>query len=246
MNKIYLFCFPYAGGSASVFNKWKPYLHPSVELKPVELAGRGKRMSEPFYGSVPEMIDDVFLRIRNDIVNAPYALFGHSMGAMIAYELVHTIKEHRLPPPLHVFFSGRAAPQTRIYEKNYLLMTNEEFKKEIMGLGGTPPEFFEHPELMELFLPLLKNDFHLAETEIRGSEIVPLDGAITVLLGKEDDLTAEHCVGWKHHTGRLCTMYHFAGGHFFLHGEMEQIVKIINNTLTNAHRSAGVQFSTSL
>jgi len=231
MNKINLFCFPYAGGSASVYSKWKPYLHPSIELKPVELAGRGRRMPDPMYKDVQEMIDDVFRLLLDEIGKTPYAFFGHSMGGMIAYELTHKVKEHNLPLPLHVFFSGRHAPQVKSNEKEYNLMTDEEFKTEVMGLGGTPREFFEYPELLELFLPLLKNDFKLAETQIRGSEITPLDGAITVFMGKEDDLTSEQCDGWKLQTRQLCTMYHFEGGHFFLHDETEEIVKIINSTL---------------
>jgi surfactin synthase thioesterase subunit len=182
-----------------------------------------------------------FQIIRGEIDKAPYALFGHSMGGMVAYELCHKIKEHGLPLPLHVFFSGRYAPQvTAPNHKNYNLMTDEEFKNEVMGLGGTPREFFEYPELLELFLPLLKNDFQLAETEIRGAEITPLDGAITVFLGKEDDLTPEQCVAWKKHTRRLCTIYYFEGGHFFLHDETEQLLKIINQILSNAYNDTPV------
>jgi len=97
-----------------------------------------------------------------------------------------------------------------------------------------------------LFLPLLKNDFQLADTEIRRGGITPLDGAITVLLGKEDDLTAEQCDKWKRQTKKLCTMYHFEGGHFFLHDETEPVVKIINNTLINAFRDANLKLAISL
>lgn len=244
MSKINLFCFPYAGGSAAIFSPWKQLLHPSIELKAVELSGRGKRMHESLYKDVPAMIDDVFQAIKDDVGNAPYALYGHSMGAMIAYELAHKIRENNLPSPLQVFVSGRYAPQIKTSGKNYNLMTDEEFKNEVMGLGGTPREFFEYPELLELFMPLLKNDFRLAETEIRDTTIMPLNDAITVLLGKEDDLTAEECDGWKKHTKQLCTIYHFEGGHFFLHDHTEQLVRIICNTLSIASKDAAASLAT--
>jgi hypothetical protein len=91
-------------------------------------------------------------------------------------------------------------------------MSDAEFKKEVLELGGTPPEFFEHPELLQIFLPMLKNDFRMAEQELVG-ELIPIEGDITVFLGKEDDLTPEQCDGWKLYTRQVCRMYYFEGGH---------------------------------
>jgi surfactin synthase thioesterase subunit len=232
MSKIKLFCLPYAGGSAAIFNKWKQFVNPAIELVPIELAGRGKRIKEALYKDVNEVVEDVFQVIKEKIDHSHYALLGHSMGAMISYELAQRIADSDLPSPLHVFFSGRKAPHVkRADEKFFHLMNDDEFKLEVIRLGGTPPEFFEHPELLELFLPFLKNDFKIAEAEMHFTEIRPLDCNITVFLGKDEDLTAEECHGWKLHTKQLCSIYYFEGGHFFLHSETEGLVKIINSTL---------------
>ncbi len=231
MKKYKLFCFPYAGGSAVIYNKWRPYLKPGIELIPVELAGRGRRIQDPLYKDIPELIEDVFQAVTNEMDDTPYAFFGHSMGGMISFRLAQKMEDDGLPPPAHVFFSGRNAPNSkRLDKKIYHLMDDTQFKQEVMELGGTPPEFFEYPELVDLFLPLLRNDFRMSETDIH-AEIRPLDLNISVFLGKEDNLTAEECDGWKYHGTRLCSLHYFNKGHFFLHDETEQIVKIINNVL---------------
>lgn len=230
MSKIKLFCFPYAGGSAIVYNDWKQYLDPEIELRPIELSGRGRRIHEALYQDLDEAVEDILQQIKNEIIKSPFALFGHSMGSLISYQLAQKIKDNNLPHPQHIFFSGRSAPHVnRQDEKKFHLLSDDDFKKEIIKLGGTSPEFFEHPELLELFLPLLKNDFKIAETEIfNGEEIHPLDVDITVFLGKEDDFTPEQCDGWKNHTAQLCNIFHFNGGHFFLHNKTERVVQIIN------------------
>jgi len=229
MKRLKLFCFPYAGGTSAIFNKWAQYLDPGIALHLVELAGRGKRIKEPFYRNLAETIEDVFSLIKEEITHSPYALFGHSMGAMIAYELVHKIKQSQLPQPAHVFFSGRGAPHVkREGEKKYHLMDRQEFVEEVIKLGGTPRYFFESPEFQELFLPLLKNDFKIAETINRKDEVCPIDVNITVFLGKGEDLTPEQCDGWKRQTNKQCAVHYFEGGHFFLHEETARIVKLIN------------------
>jgi surfactin synthase thioesterase subunit len=231
MNKIRLFCFPYAGGSAAIFNGWKTLLHPSVNMRAVELAGRGERIGDTLYEDVPEMIADLLRRIETELTALPYALFGHSLGSTICYELYNKIREKGLPLPVHVFFSGAGALHViREGEKKYYLMSDEEFKKEVLGLGGTPPEFFQYPELLQIFLPMLKNDFRMAEQEPAGA-LIPIEGDITVFLGKEDDLTPEQCDGWKRYTRRVCRMYYFDGGHFFLQRQGPAIVSVINQTL---------------
>jgi surfactin synthase thioesterase subunit len=232
MKRFKLFCFPYAGGSAVLYNKWLPYLRSDIELIGVELAGRGRRIQEPLYADVPAMIDDVFQVVKKELDGTPYALFGHSMGGMISFRLAQKLKEHDLSPPAHVIFSGRGAPNSRRGDKKlYHLLDDDEFRLKVMDLGGTPPEFFDYPELVELFLPLLRNDFRMAETDVRGERVEPLQQDISVFMGKDDDLTAEECDGWKHCAAGRCTIYYFNKGHFFLHDHTQEIVQIINTIL---------------
>src|SRR5579872_323593 len=183
MKEIRLFCFPYAGGSGVIYNTWQRRLAPGIRLIPVELAGRGRRMHEPLYKDADDAVSDALSMIRDGIRQSDYALFGHSMGCMIAYGVTQRIREQGLRPPLHLFFSGRGAPHVdRPDEKKFHLMSEEAFRKEVIGLGGTPPELFDQPELLQLFLPLLKNDFRISESADRDKAIRPLDTDITVLL----------------------------------------------------------------
>ncbi len=232
MKRMTLFCFPYAGGSAAVYNKWRMYLDKSTEMRAVELAARGRRMREPNYESIDHAVDDVFNLIKDDLVKGPYAFYGHSMGTMIAFELAYKIRSLNLPEPIHIFFSGRMAPHLPRHEKKmYHNLPENQFRKDVLELGGTPKEFFEHPELLEVFLPLLKGDFKLTETYTHSEKERPLDCNISVLCGKQDEYTVEENEAWKIHTAKQCTSYYFEGGHFFLNEEPERVVNIVNETL---------------
>jgi surfactin synthase thioesterase subunit len=234
MKKIRLFCFPYAGGSAMVYNPWQNSLDKSIRLHPVELAGRGRRITDPLYNTIEEAADDVFQIIKYQLGDLPYAFFGHSMGALIAYNVAQKIREKKYPGPSHIFFSGRGAPHIRRDDKEpYHTMPHDEFKEKVLNLGGTPKELFEHPELMEILLPLLRSDFRLAWCYKHKDSNNPLDCDITVFTGKEEDLKNEQIQEWDRHTNYQCTLYSFEGGHFFINDptEREKMLTIVSNTL---------------
>lgn len=234
MKKIRLFCFPYAGGSAMVYNPWQNNLDKSIRLHPVELAGRGRRITDPFYNTIEEAADDVIQHIKYHLGDLPYAFFGHSMGALIAYYAAQKIREKRFPGPAHIFFSGRGAPHIRRDDKEpYHTLPHDEFRDKVLKLGGTPRELFEHPELMEILLPLLRNDFKLAWSYKHNHYFEPLDCDISVMVGKDEDLKPEQVEEWDRHTKARCLQYTFEGGHFFINDptEKEKVLTIINNTL---------------
>ncbi|MBL4705921.1 MAG: thioesterase [Flavobacteriales bacterium] len=236
MSKVKLFCLPYAGGSATIYNNWTRFLGPGVELIPIELAGRGRRSGDPLYQDVPEAVDDIYAKVVNQILDGqPYAFFGHSMGAMLAYEVIQKIKRNHLPEPIHAFFSGRGAPHLKSNrEKMYHELNNDDFKKEIMNLGGTPKEFFDYPELLDYLLPILKNDFKISETNVLNEKITPLNCEITAFIGKEEDqIQPENAQGWMHHTSKLCSIYFFNGGHFFINDQYEKMTDIISKQLVS-------------
>jgi medium-chain acyl-[acyl-carrier-protein] hydrolase len=232
MSKIKLFCFPYAGGSTQMYHSWDSRLHPKIELCPIELSGRGQRFNEPLYKDFGELITDIFHQVKHDILETPYVFFGHSLGALIAFELVHKIGAANLPYPKHIFYSGKSAPNLENTRKTfYHLMESEKFKAEIMKLGGTSPVIFENKELAELFLPIIKNDFKMAETYhfMEGRKLY--NGEITVFLGKNDAMTAAQCHEWIRCTSGICKIMYFNGGHFFITDESERIISTINETL---------------
>ena len=231
--KCKLFCFPYAGGSATIYNKWRQFIDKDIELYAVELAGRGKRVYDPLYNSIDEAVEDVYGIIKDELNGTPFGLFGHSLGGLVAFELAHKLRESCLPQPSCIFFSGRGAPHVpkREDKELYHKMCDEKFREEILDLGGTPKEFFEHPELLEVMLPMLKNDFRIAETYKSSEKIRAFDYDINVLIGKEEDVTAEQVHGWKEHTNKLCSTHYFAGGHFFINEETGRVVELINRTI---------------
>lgn len=233
MAKIKLFCIPFAGGSAAAFNPWRGLLNDHIEFRPIELAGRGRRIREPLFKSIPEAVEDVYKIVKDELTQAPYALYGHSMGSVIAFELYYKIKENNLPGPIHMFFSGRGAPHMpRDHKKKYHLMADDEFKREMIALGGMSDEFFEHPELLEVFLPLLRGDLRVNETYEYKEKAEPLTCGITVLNGKEDsEITPEEIDAWRIHGAGNCNFHLFDRGHFFLAEEAPAISGIINNTL---------------
>ncbi|WEA01648.1 thioesterase II family protein [Mucilaginibacter sp. SJ] len=235
MSTIKLFCFPYAGGSATIYSKWASFLsmNKGIELIPVELSGRGKRIEEPLYKNLQDAVEDLLMKIEPEITDTPYAFFGHSLGGLLAYELALKIKHLGVRQPLHIFFSGRAAPDVKSEtKKKYHLMDEEEFKNEVIALGGTSKEFFNHPELLALFMPMLRNDFKLAETDFHERETDPFDYDITILSGKDDHkVSAVQIDAWKGHTNTHCDIHYFEGGHFFLHDQVAGITKLILDTM---------------
>lgn len=236
MKKIKLFCFPHAGGSSIMFQPWESYLSADIELCPVELAGRGRRISEPLYQSIMDAVGDVFRIIKPQIHGNAYAFFGHSMGALIAFELVRRIKKASFPAPMHLFFSGKEAPHMRRREeKMFHRFPEEKFKEEVMKLGGTGFDIFSNPKLLDIILPVLKNDFVITETYDHTQAIEPVDIDFTVFIGKDDDLelTPEEVTGWQEHTRGICTIHYFPGGHFFIREQSAGVVELINRQLSS-------------
>ncbi len=231
MKKIKLYCFPYAGGSSVMYNRWKLTIAPFVDLIPIELAGRGKRVYDPLYESVPDAVDDLFNVIKHDL-DQPYAIFGHSMGAMMAFELTHKLIDLGFAPPVQLFMSGRGAPHVKREDAiTYHLLPFQRFKHEMIKMGGTSPEFFEQPELLKIFFPILRNDLRLAETVACREETIPLPSDITVLVGDTEDLNDSQVKGWYEHTSKTCRIHYIPGDHFFINHQGSDIVQIINNSL---------------
>lgn len=237
MEKVNLYCFPFAGGAAASYNPFRQYLDPGIELRAIELAARGRRMREPNYNSINDAVIDVFKMLKDEFPRQPYALYGHSMGCMIAFELAYKIWEAHLPMPLHIIFSGRHAPHIpRTGKRKLHHLSDEDFKNKIKELGGTPKEFFDHPELMELFLPLLKQDFKLTEIYVHTSKPSPLEVNFTVLNGRQDEDTPEEVEAFRIHTQKNCDVHYFDGGHFFIFDEPKRVVGIINDAVRKEFR----------
>lgn len=225
-----LFCLPYAGGSSSIYYKWKEYLYKDIEIYPIELTGRGKRIKEPLFADIKNVTSDVLEQIEDKIKDTPYAFYGHSMGSLIIYELTHRIIELNAEPPVHIFFSGKKAPHLFKIDKRISHLPDNEFIQEIIKLGGTPKEIADNQELLHFFLPILRADFQLVET-YKYVEKNKFDFDITIINGNKDDLTLQEIIGWQEHTSKRTFFHMLEGDHFFINGKEKGITSIINNTL---------------
>lgn len=232
-----LFCFPYAGGGTPIYRRWPELLAPDFEVCAVQLPGRGSRIKEqPFYAVAP-LIEAVASAIA-PYLDRPFAFFGHSMGAIISFELARLLSERRAVSPAHLFVSGRRAPQLRRDERSTYNLPESCFISHVRSLNGTPDEVLEHPELMELMLPLLRADFSVVET-YRYRAGPPLDIPLTAFGGVHDaEVSREDVEAWGAQTCAAFNLRIMPGGHFFLNDPPTQaaVLSIIESDLRHAAR----------
>ncbi|WP_052360695.1 thioesterase II family protein [Oceanobacillus manasiensis] len=233
MSEIDLFCIPYAGGSASaIYGKWAQELAPIINLMPLELAGHGKRMSEPFHSNINGVVEDLLKNMRNRIQDRPYAIYAHSMGTIIAYELVVAICTAGLPQPHALFLSGRQPPDYQYVNKNFHKMSEKDFLQEIKDIGGTPEKFFNSQELIDAFLPILRDDYRIIENYSFLDRKIIFDSDIVFFYSDNDDLVNKPgIINWERFTKKSFEYYEFNGGHFFLNEVWRDIVRVINKKL---------------
>lgn len=232
MKKIILFCIPFAGGSAMSYFRWKGLLDRQIELAPLELPGRGKRYREPLCEDFNEVVADLFKSLRQSVDNQPYAIYGHSMGSLLAYELSHQIQSMALPPLRQLFLSGRDAPHNPIQPDDiFSRLPDDELIETIKQRGIASPEIFQSQELRDMFIPVLRADFKVVENYRFTESTRKLNCDLTVLNGEDDPIIKHDMNEWAQYTNGQCRTNKFPGGHFFIHQHMEEVVELINKTL---------------
>lgn len=225
-----MFCFPYAGGGASVYYNWLRALPPSVEVCPVQLPGREHRLCETPFTQLPDMVGAV-RDIITPSLDKPFALYGHSMGGLVAYELARLLRREGGPQPQRLFVSGCRAPHLAVPDKITYNMPEAELLEEIRTLNGTPSEVLENPELMQILLPILRADFEVVETYEYTPE-PPLDCPISAFGGLEDEnVEHRHLEGWREHTTAACSVRMMRGDHFFLRPAQADLLGVIAREL---------------
>lgn len=230
MSKVRIFCIPYAGGSASIYNKWKKYVGSDFELIPIELSGRGSRFNERLYTTINDIVNDIYNNIKSLIDDGMYMIFGHSMGALITYELICKIIEEGDNQPIHAFFSGKVAPHIKGDNNNYHKQSDDKLIEEVFSLGGTPQELLAQRDLLEMFLPIIRADYQAVETYEYNGEKQRFDFPITVFNGVNDKLTKNNIEEWSIYTTKEFKIYNFNGGHFFINDNIKEICKIIEES----------------
>lgn len=228
-----LFCFPYAGGSAEIYRNWQGSFPPEIGICLVHLPGRGKRIAERAFTRVSSLVKAIADRMEPKI-RKPYALYGHSMGALISFELSWELILRYGAKPQHLFVSGRSAPQWPRSRPAIFLLPDDDLLVELKRLNGTPRDVLENPDLMALFLGVLRADFEMVETyqyQRRGR----LDCPITVYSGLYDnDIPLEACHAWSDQTASRCIMRMFKGDHFFIRDPKSEFVNVFRNDVLTA------------
>jgi medium-chain acyl-[acyl-carrier-protein] hydrolase len=228
--RLRLFCLPYAGGSATVYRAWLDALPAGVEVCPVELPGRGARITERPFDRLAPLADAVAQALRPHL-DRPFAIFGHSMGAVLGFELARRLRAREGLVPRALFMSGRSAPQIRWTGTHAHLLGEAELIEHLRTLNGTPPAVLEHPELLELVLPLLRADFAVSETYEHAPDD-PFDVPLIVFGGDGDpEVARAELDAWREHTRGPFRVHVFAGDHFFLQARQVELLATLGAEL---------------
>lgn len=226
---VTLYCLPYAGGNSFSYRPLEACCPPHLKVAGVELPGRGRRAGETLRHCLEELADDVFQQLRPAVGSGRYALFGHSMGAALAYLTLRRIRRAGLALPEALIVSGKSAPGVA-EKKTRHLMPRPEFVQMLHELGGCPPEILQEEELLDYFEPILRADFRAVETWQPRPE-APLAVPLVVLHGRDDEVTRDEAAAWACETSAPFQLHEFDGDHFFIQRHWAQIAALIGAAL---------------
>ena len=227
-----LFCFPYAGGRASVFRTWPDGLPAEIEFYAIELPSRGRRIKEPPITRMEPLVRGIADAIE-PLLDKPFCFFGHSMGALISFELARLLRREGRPQPSHLFVSGATAPQIKDADPVKFDLPEPEFLDVIRRLNGTPSEVLENEELLQLMLPMLRADFELLQMYEYTDE-PPFSFPITACGGLQDqEVTRQDLEGWRVQTTAAFILRNFPGDHFFLHSDRSRLLWAMSQELNS-------------
>ncbi|MGW1592028.1 thioesterase II family protein [Streptomyces sp. NPDC002386] len=224
-----LFCFPHAGGSASYYHPMSKALAPEFDVAAVQYPGRQDRYGEPLVPSLDDLADAIHTAITPQL-RGPFAFFGHSMGSAVAFEVARRLERDGHPAPALLFASGGRAP-SRVHDDGVHRRGDDAIVAELRAMGGTDARVLMEPDLLELVLPPLRNDYLAIETYRREADA--RIGAPIVVMSATDDprTTEEEARAWHGHTTAGGSVHLFRGGHFYLESQGARVVEVIGGTL---------------
>ncbi|WP_371476519.1 thioesterase II family protein [Kitasatospora sp. NBC_00315] len=237
-----LYCFPHAGGAATYFHPMSAMMAPEFDLVAVQYPGRQDRLAEPLVASITELADRIAAEFdaergareeRTGEPDGPTAFFGHSMGAIVAFEVALRLQDSRRPGPAVLFASGCRAP-SRVRDDGVHLRGDEGVVEELRSMGGTDSRVLSEPELLAMLLPAMRNDYKAIET-YRQTANAQITAPIAVLAATDDlRVTMEEARAWHGHTTAGGAAHFFDGGHFYLEAQAPAVVGIVTDELRAA------------
>jgi len=226
------YCFPFAGGAAHAFSQWSAYVASNVEIRAVQLPGRGPRLSEPLFERLEPLVEAVAAALTPEWAQGPFVLYGHSLGGIVVHELARRLRRTGGPKPLAVAISGRPAPSAMAKREALLsAATDEELWAELRRYNGTPNELLDDPEVKRFFLPIVRADFSIVDHfEFRPEP--PLDIPLRIAIGVHDPSTPPGSeTGWASETTADCVIRRYDGDHFFLKSHAAEFVRMLDADL---------------
>ncbi len=225
-----LFCFPFAGGSPFTYRPWSAELPESIELWAIQPPGRGNRMRETCFTDLTQLVSALVTEITPHL-HHPFAFFGHSLGSLIAFELTRRLRQQQQPLPVHLFISGKTAPQLASPNPQLHAMPEDQLIEMLRRYGGTPNEALANREIMAIFLPVIRADFSVLET-YRYTTEPPLPCPISAYGGEEDPrVPQDYLRAWEIHTSGAFNTKFFAGGHFYLQSHQSELLATMTQDL---------------
>ncbi|QTE39766.1 thioesterase domain-containing protein [Mucilaginibacter gossypii] len=231
MNKIKLFCLPFAGGNKYSYRSFLASCPPWIDPITLEYPGRGERIRETFLTDINQLAADVFDQIKKMGTGMVYALYGHSMGGLVAVSALQKMAlERNLMLPSHAFVSGCAGPASQKRNKKRHLLEKKEFIREIINLHGSPAEILHDEDLLDFYEPILRADFTACET-YEHLCAPPLNIPLTVITGAEEDIELKEIGLWQLETIQPVRFIQMDGDHFFILKKQAQIWQVISKEL---------------
>lgn len=226
-----LFCFPHSGGSATAFNGWEQVLPMDIEVCAIQMPGRENRMREAPFTHMEPLVAALETVLAPHITSIPYVFFGHSLGAVIGFELAKQLRRSGYPIPAQLFVSSHRAPQLANPYPPIHHLSNAAFIEELRLYKGTPESVLQNTELMDLVLPYIRADFTIFETYTYTHDL-PFDCPITAFGGEKDHkVQRPELAQWRMQTSRTFALHMFAGDHFFLQSNRTAFLQTIMQDL---------------
>jgi surfactin synthase thioesterase subunit len=226
-----LLCFHHAGGTASSFREWAADVPGEVEVCAIQLPGRESRFGEPLIADMPTLLAPLSQAV-SPLLDRPYVLFGHSLGALVAFELARQVRRNGIRQPRHLFAAGRIAPHLRDATRSLHTLADDALvERLVQRYDAIPEEVRSEPELMELLIPVIRADLTIIGTYDYQEE-APLACPITVLGGTDDRSTSrDQLAAWQEHTAGSCKVHVLDGDHFFIRSQRPALMRLITQEL---------------
>jgi surfactin synthase thioesterase subunit len=223
-----LFCFPFSGGGASVYNAWRRMFPPEIEVSPVHLPGREERIDEP-----REVSPEVIAQVMAQRIDLPFAIYGHSMGARLGFEVLKRLRDLGVRDPVRFYAAACPSPEVTDTVAQCVTLPDEQFIARLIRRLGAPEELRDVSELRDLLLPILRYDMEWSH-RYRYQPSTPLATTIVALAGEADtEATPGTMAGWSRQ-GQRSRLLTIPGGHFFIKTASSELAALVAEDLLGA------------